>query len=49
MTEELKDELDNATYSTQQAYIAVRGGAGGSQGTFLCSIIDNITIHVYLF
>ena len=32
MTEELKDELDMATYSTQQAYLAVRGGAGGSQG-----------------
>ena len=45
MTEELKDELDMATYSTQQAYMAVRGGAGGSQGTFLCSIIDNIIIH----
>ena len=32
MTEELKDELDVASYSTQQAYLAVRGGAGGSQG-----------------
>ena len=50
MTEELKDELDMATYSTQQAYMAVRGGAGGSQGTFLCSIIDDIKIHyMYLF
>ena len=34
MTEELKDELDVATYSTQQAYIAVRGGGGGTQGKF---------------
>ena len=32
MTEELKDELDVASYTTQQAYLAVRGGAGGSQG-----------------
>ena len=32
MTEELKEELDMASYSTQQAYLAVRGGAGGSQG-----------------
>ena len=34
MTEELKDELDVASHSTQQAYLAVRGGAGGSQGMY---------------
>ena len=32
MTEELKEELEMATYSTQQAYLAVRGGAGGPPG-----------------
>ena len=53
MTEELKDELDMATYSTQQAYLAVRGGAGGSQGKnialiYCCSFEPITVIHMYL-
>ena len=45
MTEELKDELDMATYSTQQAYLAVRGGAGGSQGIIIVETMKN---HVHI-
>ena len=49
MTEELKDELDMATYSTQQAYLAVRGGAGGSQGMIILDLYSRLIVAIKLY
>ena len=36
MTEELREELDQAALATQQAFVAARGGAApGTHGDFL--------------
>ncbi len=49
MTEELKEELDMATYSTQQAYLAVRGGAGGSPGNAALRLIFCTYMYLYVY
>ena len=46
MTEDLREELDQAALATQQAYVAARGG---SPGNFPVLTMDRVKTHFMFF